>query len=236
MTGVSSVPVRLCKDEGVVLRVRPYSRTSHIVTWLMRREGIVVTAAKGAMRPKSFISGQYDLYCTCEVVYYSREHGGVHQLREVSALNLREDLRRSWCGIAAAGYAAALMEGSVVREDAPGCYAFLVRTLDELESDPGSAQVLLERLERQTLDALGWHTPEELGPVRWQRFLGGIFGVDLMRRRRDVFDIINRSDHRPAEVSGLLGQELKRIVQRCDRLGREVDDRSDVGQVDDLHG
>ena len=80
------------KTEATCLRIVPWSRTSHVVSWLTPR-GRVSTVVKGAVRPKSMFLGQYDLNYTCEIVYYLRAKGELHALRECSPLDMREYLR-----------------------------------------------------------------------------------------------------------------------------------------------
>jgi DNA repair protein RecO len=92
------------KTEAIVLRVTPYSKTSHIVTWLTPKRGRLVTIVKGANRPKSAFLGQYDLFYTCELLYYARESGGMHIARECAPLLVRERLRIDWRATASAAY------------------------------------------------------------------------------------------------------------------------------------
>lgn len=97
------------KTEAICLRIRPWSRTSQIVVWLTPR-GVVGTVVKGALRPKSFFLGQFDLNYTCEIVYYSRARGELHALRECLPLESRDGLRRNWRWLAMADYYRALAE------------------------------------------------------------------------------------------------------------------------------
>lgn len=80
------------KCEAICLRIIPWSRTSHVVTWLTPN-GRLSTVVKGAVRPKSAFLGQYDLNYTCEIVYYATARGDLHALRECTPLNGREALR-----------------------------------------------------------------------------------------------------------------------------------------------
>ena len=72
----------IIKTQGIVLTVHPWSRTSHIVTWLTPDHGPVTTLVKGAVRPKSAFLGQYDLFYTCDLLYYARATADLHALRE----------------------------------------------------------------------------------------------------------------------------------------------------------
>ena len=77
------------KSEAICLSVRPWSQTSHVVAWLTPC-GKVGTVVKGAVRPKSFFLGQYDLNYTCEILYYGRARGDLHALRDCVPLSRRE--------------------------------------------------------------------------------------------------------------------------------------------------
>ena len=130
------------KTEAICLDVRPWSKTSHVVSWLTP-SGKIATVVKGAMRPKSQFLGQYDLNYTCEIVYYARTHGETRALRECSPLKMREGLRGDFRALTVAGYFCGL-----VREYAPSgpeCrewFDALGGALDGLCRDPeGKASV-----------------------------------------------------------------------------------------------
>lgn len=91
------------RSRAICLSIAPWSHTSHIVTWLTPG-GRVATAAKGAVRPKSWLLGQYDLNYTCDVLYYARARGEVHALRDCAPLNCRDALRGDFRALALAGY------------------------------------------------------------------------------------------------------------------------------------
>ena len=145
------------KTDAICLDVRPWSRTSHVVSWLTP-SGKVATVVKGAMRPKSQFLGQYDLNYTCEIVYYARQHGETRALRECSPIEMRESLRGSFKALAVAGYFR-----SLVRDYAPSgpeCrewFDALGDALDGLCRDPkGAASVGgVVAFELSVLDMLG---------------------------------------------------------------------------------
>ncbi len=91
------------RAEAICLAVRPWSRTSHIVSWLTGA-GRVSTLVKGAVRPKSQFLGQYDVNYTCEILYYARARGELHALRECSAIDRRDRLRGDYRALALADY------------------------------------------------------------------------------------------------------------------------------------
>lgn len=100
----------IIKTQGIVLGVRPWSQTSHVVTWLTPDHGPVTTLVKGAVRAKSAFLGQYDLFYRCDLLYYARASGDLHALREVTPRDMREHLRGDWRATALAGYAADLVK------------------------------------------------------------------------------------------------------------------------------
>ena len=91
------------KTEAICLDVRPWSRTSHIVSWLTPN-GKVTTVVKGAVRPKSQFLGQYDLNYECEILYYARAKGELHALRECVPVERHDELRGDYRKLALAGY------------------------------------------------------------------------------------------------------------------------------------
>ena len=85
----------MIKTEAVCLGIHPWSKTSHITSWLTPA-GRIVTVVKGAVRPKSAFLGQYDLNYTCEILYYARAKGDLHALRECTPLDSRDFLRNDY--------------------------------------------------------------------------------------------------------------------------------------------
>ena len=145
------------KTEAICLDIRPWSRTSHVVSWLTP-SGRVTTLVKGAVRPKSAFLGQYDLNYTGEVVYYARASGELHALRECSPLDFREPLRGDYRALAAAGYFRQL--AADFAPSGPDCaawYSALADALDRLARDPAGAATVGEvlRFELAVLAMLG---------------------------------------------------------------------------------
>lgn len=145
------------KSEAICLEIRPWSRTSHIVTWLTPR-GRVGTVVRGAVRPKSFFLGQYDLNYTCEILYYGRARGDLHALRECAPLVRRDALREDFRALALAGHFRRLVSDCApAGPDCADWYGLLTEALDALaESDAsaGSAASRLCRMVRFELDVL----------------------------------------------------------------------------------
>jgi len=143
------------KCEALTLRVVPFSETSHMVTWLTRDSGRLVTVVKGACRPKSLFVGQYDLYYNCEIVFYRKDRDGVHILKECCPLNPRPGFRTDWRSAAAAAYAVDLISRvSLDNHSQPELYELATRALDHLERNTPQP-ALLFWFELRVLAALG---------------------------------------------------------------------------------
>ncbi len=150
--------ILLLKDNALCLNVRPFSKTSQMVTWLSEAHGRITTPIKGALRPKSAFLGRYDLGYTCELVFYAHSRAdGVHNIRECSPLIFREALRTNWRRAATANYACDL----ALRTAQPGLanpdlFRTLSQFLDTLECCP-QYQITLALLwfEARLLQAVG---------------------------------------------------------------------------------
>ena len=145
------------RTEAVVLRVHPFSRTSHLVVWLTREGLRLATSVKGAARPDSPFLGQYDLYYACDLLYYARARDGVHVARECEPLRRRDELRTNWRAEHCASWFAALANlVSDAGAPFPGLYRLLDETLDVLAALPGApSPALFARYEAKLLAEAG---------------------------------------------------------------------------------
>ena len=149
--------VVLLKTQALCLNVRPFAKTSQMVTWLTQEGERVTTPVKGAQRVKSGFLGRYDLGYTCELVYYARERNGVHHIRECSPLEFREELHTSWRRAGAASYACdlALRTASPALPNAK-LYTLLRSVLDALgKGAPHTLSLILLWFESNLLSCLG---------------------------------------------------------------------------------
>ena len=126
------------KTSAIVLRVSPFSRTSHMVTWLDAAGRQLVTVVKGATRPKSIFLGQYDLFYTCELLSYENESDtGVRYAKECYPERLRANLRANWRASQCASWFALLArEVTLHSAPMPELYALLTETLDCISASP----------------------------------------------------------------------------------------------------
>lgn len=145
----------ILKDNAIALRIHPFGNTSRIVVWLSETHGKLATLVKGSQREKSPFLGQYDLFYTCELLFYAREQRNLHILKECYPLELRTAFRTDWRACAAASYVAGALDRAMPIGPAPaGLYALLKVTLDRLAArTPGPA--FLPRFELLLLQELG---------------------------------------------------------------------------------
>jgi len=143
------------KTSAIVLRYYPYSNTSRFVSWLTPHAGRIMTLIKGSQRPKSGYIGQYDLFYTCEIIYYTRERTGVHIARECCPLKTRPRLRTDWKAAAAASYMTDLVS-RVSPPEAPhgDLFEILDAGLDHL-AEQGATAPFVFWFELKLLQALG---------------------------------------------------------------------------------
>lgn len=148
----------LLKDEAICLCVRPFSKTSQMVTWFTREYGLLTTPVKGAQRPKSGFVGRYDVGYTCEIVFYAHSRaGGTHHIRECTPLTLREALRRHWRAATAAAYVCDLtLRATRPGLPSPALFQVLEDLLDVLPTATArEVPLLLLWLESNLLQQLG---------------------------------------------------------------------------------
>jgi DNA repair protein RecO len=145
----------ILKDNAIALRIHPFGNTSRIVVWLSQTHGKLATLVKGSQREKSGFLGQYDLFYTCELLFYAREQRNLHILKECYPLEMRPAFRTDWRACAVASYAAGALDRAMPIGPAPaGHYTLLADTLDRLAArTPGPA--FLPRFELLLLQELG---------------------------------------------------------------------------------
>lgn len=125
---------RLTKTRGIVVRHAAYSETSRIIQWITEDHGKISTIAKGAMRPRNPLLGQFDQLYTCELIYYAQERESVYITREVAPLFTRKRLRSDWRGAMAGLYLADLVARIMpAHEPAPELYNLLEDALSHLD-------------------------------------------------------------------------------------------------------
>ena len=132
------------KTQAIVLRYVPNGNTSRIVTWLTRDHGQVATIIKGSQRPKSAFLGQFDLFYTCELLYYTRSRGDLHIAKECSPAKVRARFRHDWRACALASYATDLAL-RVAPPQAPQTriYRWLDAVLDDLHRSAPTPAVMI---------------------------------------------------------------------------------------------
>jgi len=148
----------IVKTNAIALRIVPYSRTSHVATWMTEDLGRVSTVVKGAVRPKSAFLGQYDVGYTCELLFYERARNGLHVAKECAPLKLRGHFRRSWRAFTCGSYICDLVHHATLptHERQDGVYLLLEQVLDALCEEGQDPMVLMHWFELRLLQVLGY--------------------------------------------------------------------------------
>ena len=202
------------KTEAICLDVRPWSRTSHVVSWLTPN-GKVVTVVKGAVRAKSQFLGQYDLNYTCDIVYYARAKGELHALRECVPVEMREGLRSDYRKLALAGYMRQLVaELAPMGEECGAWYELLRRDLDDIR--PKTEDLIQFELEVLGLSGLAPDFSKFDKNSEWSAFSieTGAFGAAegrCIRLSREVAEYLEtgaknaKSSQTPLDAARVIG-------------------------------
>jgi DNA repair protein RecO (recombination protein O) len=95
---------------GLILRTRPLTETSLIVSWLTPDFGRIATVAKGARRPRSPFAGKLDLFYHADLSFQRSRRSELHSLHEVSLRETLSALRHDLAYLQQASYGAALIE------------------------------------------------------------------------------------------------------------------------------
>ena len=143
------------KTDAIVLRYWPSSNTSRVVAWLTRDFGRVHTMIKGAMRPKSLFLGQYDLFYTCELLFYNHENRDLVFAKECAPLQRRDRFRNDWRAMCCASYPLdTIFHICPQHTPHPELFALLTHVLDTANAMGGSPQLLFW-FELRLLEQLG---------------------------------------------------------------------------------
>ncbi|MEM0968779.1 MAG: recombination protein O N-terminal domain-containing protein [Verrucomicrobiota bacterium] len=128
---------------ATLIRTNRLTETSLIVHWCSEQRGLIKTAAKGALRPKSPFAGKLDLFFEAELIYVPSRTGDLHTLREVSVVQPRASIRNSYESTLAAAYFVRWVEIVSERETPiPELADLLRRALDFLSEKPLSRKAV----------------------------------------------------------------------------------------------
>ena len=146
-------------DAGIVLKTYPLGENGLIVVWSTAEHGIVRTAARGALKPKSEFSGRLDLFYSCELQFSISRRGDLHTLTSTALLNPRLGLRRNLPTLKLAGYMVHLTMATVEHDTPiPEIHLLLHRALDYTAEHGGSLR-LLAHFEKRLAEEHGLYEP-----------------------------------------------------------------------------
>lgn len=148
---------------GTIIRLTKLTDSSLIVHWMTEEAGLIKTVAKGARRAKSSFAGRLDLFLEADFEWVRNKRAELHSLNEVSVVDYREGLRKSYRDSLVAGYFGQLLE-LVLELDHPEVEMcdLLARGLRHLSEEGASRRALLY-FEREVARMLGLGKGAHLG-------------------------------------------------------------------------
>jgi DNA repair protein RecO (recombination protein O) len=171
------------RAEAIVLRLRPVTESSLIVTWFTREAGKLRTLAKGARRLNGPFRGKIDLFYRDEIVFLRSRRSDLHLLRDCFVEQPHAKLRESVEAMTAGSYVCELVETATELEDSsPAVFDLLAGTLAGLQISRGRPVMLLW-FELQLLAAAGWKPKWETRSAAG-RVLGSLAGTSIQGARR----------------------------------------------------
>lgn len=144
---MSSAGRRLGRSLAITLRVYDYSETSQIVHLYARDYGKVHAIAKGSKRRRSPFRGPFDVLCLYEIIRLEKHPETLDLLTAAETLEDYRPLRESFDRLAAASYAADLVDEFTPEVlPQPELFDALRETLERLAggADPGDAVLRFE--------------------------------------------------------------------------------------------
>jgi DNA repair protein RecO (recombination protein O) len=159
---------------AIVLRRRPFSETSLIVTWCTDSLGCIQTVAKGARRPHSIFAGRLDLFYEAEIQVARSRKSNLHTLTEVAVRNTFPGIRQAYSRTQTAAYFVELIELCTERDHhEPELFDLLRRALAFLHLNDPSSKVIAH-FEKELAKIAGVHAEEQRRTPA--AALGNLFG------------------------------------------------------------
>ncbi len=160
------------QDSATLIRLTKLTETSLIVTWLTEHHGIVKTVGKGARRQKSSFRGKLDLFYTTEMCWTEAKSGDLHYLKEVTPLQYRENISKSYKNTECAAYFVVLLESLIEPGGhAEGLHDLLNRALNFLNEKAATKKAIIY-FEKEVATLLGVFSPEKQPHLLLKSILG----------------------------------------------------------------
>lgn len=143
------------ESPAILIRRRPWSETSWIVTWMTRDHGKISTMARGARRPSSPLAGKLDLFYAVDIAFTPSRKSSLHTLREVRVTEPFAALATPCANLFLAGYFAELAD-MITQPDEPvgEVFGLLSRAFGFLRVRPASLRAL-DHFESELARVLG---------------------------------------------------------------------------------
>ena len=164
-------PAPVNSTSAILLRKIRLTETSLIVSWLTPEFGLIKTVAKGALRPKSRLTGVLDLFHSCEIQFQKARSGDLHSLREATLRESFPGIRSDYPRIALAAYAVELLEKAAEKETPiPELFDLLERALGYLNKETATRRAMLH-FESELARLLGIASPTIPASLTLERVL-----------------------------------------------------------------
>ena len=117
--------------DAIVLRQIPYSESSIICRLFTKKEGKITIIAKGARRPKYYISGLLEPINYISILYYNKNNRAVQILKEASYAMHFHNIRKSYKKIIYTLTAIEIIDKTYLNEEpSPIIFRLLVKYLN----------------------------------------------------------------------------------------------------------
>ena len=147
------------RTNAILLRKARLTESSLIVTWLSVSHGRLKTVAKGALRPKSRLTGVLDSLQLCEIRFSPARSGDLHGLKEAVLVDAFVGVRADYHRLTLAAYAVELIEQTTEPEfPVPELMDLLQRLLRFLDANAASPRAL-RHFESELVRLLGVAEP-----------------------------------------------------------------------------
>ncbi len=104
------------RTTAIPLAVYSHSSTSCIIHWLTRHHGRISTLLKGALRFGNPFMGEYELFSTSELLFFSGRRGGLRIAKECALTERRSTFRKDWRAMKSASYITTLFHCTTPEE------------------------------------------------------------------------------------------------------------------------
>ena len=121
--------------DAIVLRQIPYSESSIICRLFTKKEGKITIIAKGARRPKKYISGLLEPINYISILYYNKNNRDIQLLKDIASINNFKNIRKNLNSIIIAFAIVEILDKTILNNHPyPIIFRLTWRVLDKLNN------------------------------------------------------------------------------------------------------